>query len=251
MDIRNELMPVGIVTVNGSNGSVIRGMDLSKPAIVKMGEYTVECAAPKEYGFFLNGGPIRQHRTDVGLELMLGAGNSTDPFTRLVYQKYNLPNWCRVAAIVKFEMAESTAIEVRPVSSNERVATALAISELKKLPHSISNGEKIRRLVNRFRQFQVGKEEDLLPFVVPVYPVREAGQKNLSYRVFMVLVGWNIRNKVWRGRNDFEVITTSSPSGNNFVVSTLFDIDIDGMSNSVVLCQNRWDIAAKRAGELM
>lgn len=249
-DLRNDLMPVGIFTCNGLTGEVTRGMDLSIPAGVRIDNTNVEFSPPKKVGFFQAGDFTKNRLTDKAVEIMLSSGTKEDEFTRLVYQQLQLPNWVRVAAVVKFEMSQWCSLEIRPISLDERVATTRAIAELKSLPHSRENGEKIRSLVNRLKKFTVGKEEDLLPFVVPIYPTKVEGQKVLSYRVFLVTVGWDNQKKTWRDKTSFEVITTTSPGGNNWIVNTEFKIDVDGLATSNVTLENRWVKVAKRAAEL-
>ena len=51
-DIRNDLMPVGIFTVNGLTGKVTQGMDLSIPAKVQINSTTVDFSPPNKFGFF-------------------------------------------------------------------------------------------------------------------------------------------------------------------------------------------------------
>jgi len=250
-DIKNDLMPVGIYTCNGLTGNVSPGIDLSIPAKIQIDSATVEFSPPMKQGLLSTDSFTKKKFSDEALELMLGAGRSNDPLTQMVQQSFRLPSWVRPAAIVKFEMAEKTAIEIRPVSPDERVACARAIAELKAIPgNDRVRGEKIRQLVRRQQQFQVGNEADLAPFVSPIYPVRIEGQKALSYRVFLICVGWNPQIHTWRTRTSFEVITTTSPNGNNFICSTEFLIDADGLATSNVTLENRWVKAAKRAAEL-
>lgn len=249
-DIRNDVMPVGIYTCNGLTGEVTRGMDLSIPAKVQINSTTVDFSPPNKFGFFHFGDFTKNRLTDISTEIMLSSGTKEDEFTRLVYQQLQLPNWVRVAAVVKMEMSQWTAMEIRPISLDERVAVSRAIAELKSQPHSRENGEKIRSLVNRLKQFNVGEEKDLFPFVVPVYPTRIEGQKVLSYRVFLVTVGWDVKNKKWKEKTSFEVITTTNPNGNNFIINTEFKVDSEGVVTSNVTLENRWVKAARRAAEL-
>lgn len=251
LDIRNGLLPVGLFSI--SKGKVTRGIDLSVPAKIRIDDTHTEFVRPNKSNSLLGTGAFTQERlTDKAIELMLGSGNSTDELTRLVWREYRLPNWVRMVSIIKFEMDETTAIEVRPVSSEERVALSVAISELRNVAaHSDKTAQKIRQLVSRFNQFKVGCEADLSPFVIPIYPVRVEGQKALSYRVFAVSVGWDPSRKIWRRNTAFEVITTTNSAGNNFVVNADMKIDEDGLVSHEVTCENRWVKASGRAAQLM
>ena len=58
------------------------------------------------------------------------------------------------------------------------------------------------------------------------------------------------KNKKWKEKTSFEVITTTNPNGNNFIINTEFKVDSEGVVTSNVTLENRWVKAGKRAAEL-
>lgn len=248
-NIRKELCPVAMYSLMLPDMKITNGIDVSKPARLRVGVSQIQIAKPRDYGVFREAFTVNHKLYTVSssrsLEMLVGVGKDSDnEYTRTLYNYYNLPNFIRIAAIVKLEMPEEANMEIRPVTSNERVALLNVVARLKRE----NKLNLIPKLKTRISSFNVKQESDLAPFVIPIYPVRSSNEKTLDYRIFMIGVGWN--GDSWKSNTSFEVITTRVQGSNNFVVNTNYNIDEDGLVNCKLTVENRIEATKQRQEEI-
>jgi len=231
MNIRTELMPFPLHTVDLVAGTVTAGVDLTIPAQIRAGK-GVTFSPPFKSGLLSTDLTRSKERTIEGL---LGVGRQNiDNLTSVFYETYELPNWLRVAAIVSID-STGYSCEVRPVTSQQRVNLTLAIAEAKE-----KKANNIGVLVNKLRQMKVQDEAALHPFVVPIYPSRVPGEKIIDRRIFAVGVGWDSDRAEWKKKTSFEVISDLKGQCNNFLVHVNYEVDRLGNPTSSVVLEPRW-----------
>ena len=231
MNIRTELMPFPLHTVDLVAGTVTAGVDLTIPAQIRAGK-GVTFSPPFKSGLLSTDLTRSKERTIEGL---LGVGRQNiDNLTSIFYGTYELPNWLRVAAIVSID-STGYSCEIRPVSSQQRVNLTLAIAEAKE-----KKANNIGVLVNKLRQMKVQDEAALHPFVVPIYPSRVPGEKIIDRRIFAVGVGWDSDRAEWKKKTSFEVISDLKGQCNNFLVHVNYEVDRLGNPTSSVVLEPRW-----------
>ena len=231
MNIRTELMPFPLHTVDLVSGTVTAGVDLTIPAQIRAGK-GVTFSPPFKSGLLSTDLTRSKERTIEGL---LGVGRQNiDNLTSVFYETYELPNWLRVAAIVSID-STGYSCEVRPVTSQQRVNLTLAIAEAKE-----KKANNIGVLVNKLRQMKVQDEAALHPFVVPIYPSRVPGEKIIDRRIFAVGVGWDSDRAEWKKKTSFEVISDLKGQCNNFLVHVNYEVDRLGNPTSSVVLEPRW-----------
>lgn len=231
MNIRTELMPFPLHTVDLVAGTVTAGVDLTIPAQIRAGK-GVTFSPPFKSGLLSTDLTRSKERTIEGL---LGVGRQNiDNLTSVFYETYELPNWLRVAAIVSID-STGYSCEVRPVTSQQRVNLTLAIAEAKE-----KKANNIGVLVSKLRQMKVQDEAALHPFVVPIYPSRVPGEKIIDRRIFAVGVGWDSDRAEWKKKTSFEVISDLKGQCNNFLVHVSYEVDRLGNPTSSVVLEPRW-----------
>lgn len=231
MNIRTELMPFPLHTIDLVAGTVTAGVDLTIPAQIRAGK-GVTFSPPFKSGLLSTDLTRSKERTIEGL---LGVGRQNiDNLTSVFYETYELPNWLRVAAIVSID-STGYSCEVRPVTSQQRVNLTLAIAEAKE-----KKANNIGVLVNKLRQMKVQDEAALHPFVVPIYPSRVPGEKIIDRRIFAVGVGWDSDRAEWKKKTSFEVISDLKGQCNNFLVHVNYEVDRLGNPTSSVVLEPRW-----------
>lgn len=231
MNIRTELMPFPLHTIDLVAGTVTAGVDLTIPAQIRAGK-GVTFSPPFKSGLLSTDLTRSKERTIEGL---LGVGRQNiDNLTSVFYETYELPNWLRVAAIVSID-STGYSCEVRPVTSQQRVNLTLAIAEAKE-----KKANNIGVLVNKLRQMKVQDEAALHPFVVPIYPSRVPGEKIIDRRIFAVGVGWDSDRAEWKKKTSFEVISDLKGQCNNFLVHVSYEVDRLGNPTSSVVLEPRW-----------
>lgn len=231
MNIRTELMPFPLHTVDLVSGTVTAGVDLTIPAQIRAGK-GVTFSPPFKSGLLSTDLTRSKERTIEGL---LGVGRQNiDNLTSVFYETYELPNWLRVAAIVSID-STGYSCEVRPVTSQQRVNLTLAIAEAKE-----KKANNVGMLVSKLRQMKVQDEAALHPFVVPIYPSRVPGEKIIDRRIFAVGVGWDSDRAEWKKKTSFEVISDLKGQCNNFLVHVNYEVDRLGNPTSSVVLEPRW-----------
>jgi len=231
MNIRTELMPFPLHTVDLVAGTVTAGVDLTIPAQIRAGK-GVTFSPPFKSGLLSTDLTRSKERTIEGL---LGVGRQNiDNLTSVFYETYELPNWLRVAAIVSID-STGYSCEVRPVTSQQRVNLTLAIAEAKE-----KKANNVGMLVSKLRQMKVQDEAALHPFVVPIYPSRVPGEKIIDRRIFAVGVGWDSDRAEWKKKTSFEVISDLKGQCNNFLVHVNYEVDRLGNPTSSVVLEPRW-----------
>lgn len=231
MNIRTELMPFPLYTVDLVAGTVTAGIDLTIPAKIRAGK-GVTFSAPFTSGLLSTDLTKSKERTIEGL---LGVGRQNiDKLTSIFYGTYELPNWLRIAAIVAID-STNYSCEIRPVTSQQRVNLTLAIAEAKAL-----KANNVGVLVSKLRQMKVQDEAALHPFVTPIYPSRVPGEKIINRRIFAVGVGWDSNKAQWKGKTSFEVISDLKNRCNNFLVHVNYEVDSLGNPTATVALEPRW-----------
>lgn len=231
MNIRTELMPFPLHTVDLVAGTVTAGVDLTIPAQIRAGK-GVTFSPPFKSGLLSTDLTRSKERTIEGL---LGVGSQNiDNLTSIFYETYELPNWLRVIAIVSID-STGYSCEVRPVTSQQRVNLTLAIAEAKE-----KKANNVGMLVSKLRQMKVQDEAALHPFVVPIYPSRVPGEKIIDRRIFAVGVGWDSDRAEWKKKTSFEVISDLKGQCNNFLVHVSYEVDRLGNPTSSVVLEPRW-----------
>lgn len=207
----DELQPVPFFTVSTQNATVTSGAFLDEPPNIRVANRIVPIIPPKNLGMFstcIYHGIREGVFCGKALEIILGHGkNSTHPFTKTFYNFFDLPSYVRLAAFVKVQAQAETLIAARPVSPLRRVQLWQKIKEYKE-----NKKNSIPSLLREYKSIPVGTEQDLFPFVIPVYPV--AG-KIMRYRIFAVLIGKT--GDTWNKKTAFEVITSRAE---NIIIET-------------------------------
>ncbi len=241
---RNELCPVDFYTVEFPSGHVENFIDMKTSARIRAGASTIEFSPPEKCAVFERAYLTRQRLSDNGISMMLGSGSCDDVYTRSFYGMYKLPNFVRIACILKVAIPDHP-LEIRPVTSLERVALCNVLHTLK----AENKLDKIHRIKSRLKRFEAKEESNLFPFVFPIYPTRDKDEKVLDYRIFAVGVGWDqIKNK-WRDKTVFETISTAKNS--NFAITVTYDIDEDGIISSNLILEDRIKESEARQKEIL
>jgi len=231
MNIRTELMPFPLHTINIDNGTSTLGIDLTIPARIRAGK-GVTFSPPFKCGLLSTDLTKHMERTIEGL---LGVGrDNVDKLTSIFYNNHDLPNWLRITAVVAID-SPGNSCEIRPVTSQHRVDLSLAIAKAKE-----EKSPNLGLLVSKLRQMRVQDETQLHPFVVPIYPSRVEGEKVVDRRIFAVGVGWDASAGKWKGKTSFEVISDIKGKCNNFLVHVEYQVDSNGNPTTTVVLEPRW-----------
>lgn len=235
MNIRDDLMPISLFTINllaDPEERLTLGIDLTIPSKIRATK-DIKFSAPFMAAGLLSTSLTKQKGRAVEGVLGCGAIHS-DPVTKGFYKMYNLPSWLRVAAIIAIDTPNHSC-EVRPVTSQQRVNLTLAIAEAKE-----KKANNIGVLVSKLRQMKVQDEAALHPFVTPIYPSRVPGEKIIDRRIFAVGVGWDSDRAEWKKKTSFEVISDLKGQCNNFLVHVSYEVDRLGNPTSSVVLEPRW-----------
>jgi len=232
MNIRTELMPFPLHTINIDNGTSTLGIDLTIPARIRAGKGVTFSAPFMATGLLSTDLTKSKERTIEGL---LGVGrDNVDKLTSIFYNNHDLPNWLRITAVVAID-SPGNSCEIRPVTSQHRVDLSLAIAKAKE-----EKSPNLGLLVSKLRQMRVQDETQLHPFVVPIYPSRVEGEKVVDRRIFAVGVGWDASAGKWKGKTSFEVISDIKGKCNNFLVHVEYQVDSNGNPTTTVVLEPRW-----------